>query len=459
VGGYLAASALWFLATPLLTRYLGVADFGRYVAVGTLITITAVISDAGLAVVGTREYVVREEIVRSTVLPNLAGLRAVVSVAGVFGAVAFAVLAGYTAEMVTGTVVAGLGLVLLMVQQVYTIPLQANLRLGLMSALDLARSASTIVTIVVLVVMGAGLVAFLAAPIPALLMVLVATMLLMRGTTRLRPTFDGREWQRLFREALPIAIASTVGAFYYRSALVVMSIMASSVETGYFSASFRVIEALLIVAALVASSAFPVVARAAENDRPRLRYAMQRLFDAAVILGAWISISVVLGAGVIIRFIGGSEFFPAISVLRIQALALAGSFLVAVWGVGLLGLRRQRTLAYANGVGAFVTVVLTIALVPNFGANGAAVATTVVEFLLAAMYAVALMGSEAELRPSLATVPKVIVAALPALCIWFVPIDDVAKMAFATGIFFAILATLRGIPPDVYDAFRRDSNA
>ena len=57
VGSYIAATGLGFLATPFLARYLGVDDFGRYVTVGSLIATVGIVADAGLSVVGTREYV------------------------------------------------------------------------------------------------------------------------------------------------------------------------------------------------------------------------------------------------------------------------------------------------------------------------------------------------------------------------------------------------------------------
>jgi O-antigen/teichoic acid export membrane protein len=454
VGSYLAATGLGFLATPLVARYLGVDDFGRYVTVGTLIATTALVSDAGLAIVGTREYVVRDADGRTSLVRNMVGVRAAMSVLGVAGAVIFAALAGYSIEMVVGAALAGFGLVLLMVQQVYTIPLQVDLRLGVVAALDFARAALTVLGILIVIVLSGGLLSLFAIPIPVAGAGLVATVVLMRGRVALAPGRDLGEWRHLLREALPIAIASTIGAFFYRSALLVMSIIGTPTETGYFSASFRVVETILVAAALMTTSAFPIVARAAHEDPARLRYAMQRLFDVAIILGAWSAIGVIVGAEAIMRFIGGSEFEPASSVLRIQGLALSCSFLIAVWASGLWALRRQRALAWANLLGVSLTIGLTIVLVPVLDAKGAAIATTTVEFLVAAMYAFILIGGHRDLRPALPVVPKAAVAAIPALAAWFLPIPDVVRVVVATVLYFVVLAALRGIPPDVYDALR-----
>lgn len=452
VGSYLAATGLGFLATPLLARYLGVDDFGRYVTVGTLIATVGIIADAGLALVGIREYVLRDTGGRTRLLRNLVGLRVAISLLGVAAACVFAVLVGYSEQMVIGTLLAGIGLVFLMVQQVCTIPLLVVLRLGPVAAFDFAKSGLTVLGILLVILLGGGLVAFLAIPIPVMLVVLIATAALMHGRMSVKPAIEASEWRRLLQEALPIAIAATVGAFFFRSAILVMSIIATPEETGYFSASFRVVEAIIAVAGLIAASSLPILARAAHDDLDRLRYAMQRLFDVAVILGAWAAISVLVGANAIMRFIGGSEFEPAALTLRIQGAALACSFLIAVWAAGLWALRRQRALAVANLVGVSLTVGLTLVLVPEHGAVGAAIATTVVELVVVTMYATLLTRSDEGLRPALSTVPKVVVSAVPALAVWGLPVADVVKLVLATGVFFGLLLALRGIPLDVYDA-------
>jgi O-antigen/teichoic acid export membrane protein len=356
--------------------------------------------------------------------------------------------------MVVGTLLAGVGLVFTVVQQGYTIPLQADLRLGLVTALDLARQALTVVAILALVLAGAGLVEFLAIPIPVSFAVAAATVLAVRRRHVVRPAFDREEWRYLTREALPVAIASTIGSFFYRIAIIMMSLIATAEETGYFSASFRIVEAIIMVPGLVAAAAFPIVARAAYDDRERLAYSLRRMFDIAVILGAWTAVCVVLGAGPAIAVVGGSEFEPAEPVLRVQGIALASSFLVAVWATGLWALREQRALAWANVVGVLAAAGLTAALIPSYGALGAAIAMTIAEALLAALYAYLLVRGRPHLFPSLKIVPRTLAAAGPALALWFAPVPDVVKVVLATILFYGVLLALRGIPVEVTRALR-----
>jgi O-antigen/teichoic acid export membrane protein len=291
------------------------------------------------------------------------------------------------------------------------------------------------------------------------LAVLSFTALAVRRRTVVRPSFDPGEWRFLIRQTLPLAIATSLGAFYYRIAIIMMSLIATAEETGYFSASFRIVEAIIVVPGLITGAAFPILARAAREDRDRLARSMQRLFDVAVILGAWTALGVLLGAELAIGFVGGPEFEPAVPVLRVQGIALASSYLVAVWAAGLWALHEQRGLAWANVVGVAAAAGLTAALIPGSGALGAAIAMTIAEALLAATYAIVLLRPRPELRPSLSVVPKALVAVTPALALLFTPLPEIVNVPLGSMLFFAILMALRGLPEGLVSAFFKQKHA
>ena len=49
--GYFAGVGLALLSAPLLTRHLGVVDYGSYVVVGSLIAVAVIFADAGMTLV------------------------------------------------------------------------------------------------------------------------------------------------------------------------------------------------------------------------------------------------------------------------------------------------------------------------------------------------------------------------------------------------------------------------
>ena len=212
-------------------------------------------------------------------------------------------------------------------------------------------------------------------------------------------------WRRTVRDILPYSVAALFYFLYFRFAVISVSLLSSGEETGYYAASFRIIDALTLAPAFLVSSAFPLLARAGRDDLERLHYAIGRLTQGILILGLWIALVIGLGASLAIDVVAGPKFGGAVDPLRIQAVALVGTSLVAVWGYGLLSLRRHRTIMLANIVPVVLAGVLSIVLIPRFGAVGAAVALTAAELGLAAAYGLALGRSDSLLLRRFGAVP------------------------------------------------------
>jgi hypothetical protein len=164
--GYAAASLLALGSGALLYRHLGVVDSGRYTAAGSLVALVAAASDLGLTAIGLRELAIRSGAERVRMASTLLGLRLLITSAGVLAVTIFALIA-YGPQLGAGVALAGVGLLFTVWQGTLAIPLMVDMRLGWTSLLEFLRQLLLSILIVVLVAAGAGLLAFLAAPIPA----------------------------------------------------------------------------------------------------------------------------------------------------------------------------------------------------------------------------------------------------------------------------------------------------
>lgn len=456
--GYVGGVALALASVPLLIRHLGVVDFGRYTIVLSLIAMVQGITEGGLTTVGLREYAVMDAVQRQQLMRDLLGLRILLTIAGVALAVAFAVIAGYDSTLIVGTLVAGVGLMLLVLFNLLTIPLQGDLRFGWITVAELVRQAVATVLVVALVIAGAGIVPFLAAQIPAGMVALTITVVLVYGTVSLRPRFEPAAWWALVRVTLPYAVAIAVAALYFRIVIVIMSLVSTDTQTGYFATSYRVIEVLVAIPALLVGATFPVMSRAARDDADRLLYAGQRTFDVMVIVGVWLTLVVALGAGFMIAVIGGKDFEPSVEVLRIQSLAIMCTFVTVTCGFMLLSLRRHRAILVATLVPLAFGVILTLAIAPSEGAKGAAIATVAAEAGFAVTVLTFVKWRSAPHVPLSLRVflPVAVAAALAASVELVLPnVHDVVAMTLATVIYAGVLAALGQIPPELRGALLR----
>ena len=399
--GFLASTLLALLGMALVTRHLGVADFGRFQTVISLITVVGSLTDAGMGALGVREYAQRTSADRDRLMRTLLGMRIALTLLGAAIAAGIAVAIGYDRELVLGTVLAGLGLALLVVQTTLTIPLTVDLRNGALSLVDLLRQGLTVAGYVLLVGLGAGVVAFLGVTIPAGIVMVAVAALLARGQVSLRPSLDLREWGRLLRVAVAFTMATAVGTIYVYTAQILTAAVTDARDTGLFSASFRVYIVLAGVPGLLIAVAFPLLSRAARDDHERLAYAVQRLLDTTIVLGLGMGLGVVVGAPTIVEVMAGSGFADAVPVLRIQAATLVVTSVVAPMGFALLSLHAHRGIFTANLAALVVMLGGVTVLAAAYGPQGAALATVVGESTLAAGYYVALRRAAPDQVPSL----------------------------------------------------------
>jgi O-antigen/teichoic acid export membrane protein len=453
MSAYVGGILLSLISVPLLVRHLGIDAFGQYAAVLALVTIVSGLTEAGLNAIAVREYATTPAEHRQQLMANLLGLRIVLGLVGAALAVGFVLVAGYESSLVLGTALAGLGMIIILSQSLLTVPLVVELRQGWVSLLEMVRQVITVVLVVTLVIVGAGVAPFLAVTIPAGAVVLIMTAVLVRRKASLRPAFHLRIWWPLVRESIPFALAIAVNAMYLRLTIVIMSLIATGLETGYFATSFRIIEALIGVPALVIGAAFPILARAVRDDVGRYASAVGRIFELGIVAGSWMVVCVVITAPLAIRLVGGAEDAPAVPVLRIQAFALIATFVVVACGYPLLAERRYREVLLANVIGLTASVALTFALVPSFEAKGAAVATVVAELSLATASALLLARSDRGIQLPWGSVPRVLAAAAVALGVGLAtPIPVIAQALLATLVYGIALIAVRRFPPELRSA-------
>ncbi len=461
-GGMLRTAAfaggllLGLVAAPLVVRHLGAAEFGRYSSVLALIAIVTGLTEGGINSIALRELSSaggqRE---RDSIMRDLLGLRVVLSAAGIAVAVAFSMLAGYGGTLVLGTFLAGVGMLLSVTQTLLAAELQARLRFGMASAIDLGRGLVTTLLIVALVLADAHVLAFLAIVIPSALIGLVTTAVLVRHTTSLRPAFHPRRWLRLLRATAVFAIAVAVNSLYFRVVLVVMSLVATAEATGHFAISFRVMEVLVGIPVILTGAAFPILARSVRDDRERFDVASARLFELCALSGVLTSMAIALAAPFVVQVLTGSVDNPSTDVLRIQSLAMIAGFIASATGYPLLSLHRHRETLAANLSSLVVVVALALALVPPLGAEGGALAAVLADFTLAGVNTALLVRRGGPQLP-FGVVPVALTAGGAGYGAGLlVGIHPLVQTAVGIVVFLGVLRVCGRFPPEVSEVLSR----
>jgi O-antigen/teichoic acid export membrane protein len=453
--GYVFNTLLALLGIALVTRHLGVADFGRFQTILSLITVVATITDAGTATLGVREYAQRLGADRARLMRTLLGLRLALTLVGVLIATVIALAIGYDWDLVLGTALAGIGLALIVLQTTLTIPLAAELRNVPLALVDVLRQALTVVGYVVLVLAGATVVAFLGVTVPVGIVLVLVAAALVRDRVSLRPSLRLAEWGALLRAAAAFAMATAVGTIYLYTSQILTAAVTDEHDTGLFSASFRVFVVVAAIPGLLLTVAFPLLSRAARDDRERLAYAVHRLFDTTAILGLGAALGLVVGASSVIEVMAGADFADAAPVLRIQAATLVATFVLAPIGFALLSLHAHRPILVVNLFALMVMLASVAALASSFGPQGAAAGTVLGESVLAAGYLLALRRAASGVVPAVGRALRALMVALPCLGFVALPVPDWVAAIVALIAYAILLVLVRAVPDELIELVRR----
>jgi O-antigen/teichoic acid export membrane protein len=451
VGGYAAGALLSVVSAAVLLRHLGVAQTGSYITVLALSAVVAGLTDLGLSALGARELTIRSGAERAHAMRTLLGMRVLATSTGIVVAVAFAAAVGYAPVLVAGTAIASVGVLLGGIQLQLATSLQSTMRLGTLTVVELGRQVLSCVLIVIAVVLGAGLLTFVALTTVCALATLVVTAWLVRGDVPMHPSFELSALRSLLRETGVFSAAVAAHVLYFRAAIIAVSLLATAEQLGNFAAAYRVVDVLIVLPVLAVSSAFPILARAARDDATRLAYGISRLFDAALVLGAWIALVLGLGAPITIAIVAGPDFALAADVLTVQSAVLATAFVGAVLGYAMLALGLYRAALVVNASAFMVGTVLVVVLVRTYGAIGGAAATVAGELVLILLSIGALAHHDRAVLPSWRVVPRVVVAATlavaPAVLLGLPP---AAAVVVGSAIYLAVALALGAVPKELF---------
>jgi O-antigen/teichoic acid export membrane protein len=387
--GYAAitnGSALLLLALLTIAgRVLSAADYGRFSYAIALTLIIETIMDVGLGPVTVRA-VARDKASASQLLRHVLGLKLV------WVAIGLVLLVIVTPILRSDRALIRLCYLMGLSSAVRSYLLTAR---GLLQGLDRFDLEALLVVadrLVLLAIGGAVLWAgyglfglAMAFVVSRVIMLLAATLILSRVVGSTRPEYDRDAWRTLQAAALPLGFFMIALNTYNYIDTLLLGIMRSDLETGWYSAAYRIYEGLTYVPAILAAVLTPTLSHLFVRDRIAHRRLLTRTLLAALGLGALLGGIVAWIAGPILLTLFGSKYAPGIAPLQI--LAGGSLFVFSTWilHAGAISTNLDSRLLLTTGVGLTTNVILNIVLIPRWGISGAAWATVIAEAVTVAL--------------------------------------------------------------------------
>ena len=175
----------------------------------------------------------------------------------------------------------------------------------------------------------------------------------------------------------PLLLSSISVILYMKMDQIMLKFMCGDLETGIYLAAVRLVELWNFIPLVICSSVYPSILKARETDSVKYAKRMQLLFDGFYFIALALSVFSTFFAAPIVKTLFGSAYLASVPVLQVHIWSTIAVFLGVASGQWLLAEGLQFIIFIQTALGLLVNLILNLILVPNHGALGAAVATTV----------------------------------------------------------------------------------
>ena len=183
----------------------------------------------------------------------------------------------------------------------------------------------------------------------------------------------------LFRESLPLVLSAYLTLLYYRIDVMMLSVMRSFKEVGYYSVATRLSESLNMISGALLVSFFPLFSRAFKEDRSEFEAHVSQAFRWILLAGLPFVLGGVWVAKDLILLFFGSEYAPSGITLAILLgytfFCFVGSLLANV----LIACGKQIADMWISAFLVLLNIGINLFLIPFWSYNGAALATVMTE--------------------------------------------------------------------------------
>lgn len=193
-------------------------------------------------------------------------------------------------------------------------------------------------------------------------------------------------WKYLLKESLPFWIATFFVIIYYRIDTIMISLMKDNAAVGFYSASYKLIDALSSIASIFSTAMFPVFSKYYLSSKESMNLAFQKSLKLLILLAIPIGIGTTLLADQIIYLIYGIGYSQSVIALQVLIWAsVLGLIDLAPWTL-LNSTNNQRILVIYTLFGVVFNVTFNYMLIPSMSFVGAAISTVATELIVGVFF-------------------------------------------------------------------------
>ncbi len=361
-----------------LPRHLGPSEFGTFQFADGFTTAVYIIGSLGIETYIGKEVTTRLEHA-SDFFGGTLGLRLVLSALVTIVAVYGLRYGGKTDTVIQLVLIMAAAQVLTNINAAFAALLQAAGTVGGLSVLNITSKLFWAAAIGAALGFGGGVRSVATAMLISEFLRTVGLIILSRRLVNLKFRWDRASTIAVLIASAPYYVASLAQTVYARIDVSVMSFMTNDAEVGWYGSASNLAGMSLLLSPLIGWVLLPLTSRAAARSADELAVVSRRAMELILTIAFPISLALFLGADLLVPFVFGEAFRPAISSLRVLAPLFIFTYAAMVGGTMLVRLDRGWALTWISIGGMIATPLLNFWLIPifsqRFGPGGAGIAS------------------------------------------------------------------------------------
>jgi len=216
----------------------------------------------------------------------------------------------------------------------------------------------------------------------------IATLIVLKKTTLHSGmiNFDSSFCYVFFKKSIPFGLFFIGGIIYFQADTVMLSIMKTMDDVGFYQASMKLITEIDIIPFIFTSALYPTITKEFVSSKIKAGIMMEQAFRYMLYLGLPLALGVTLLSQHIISLIFGNKYQATVLIFQILAWIIPIRFCAHVLGTILSASGNQSFRALSTWISALVNICLNLILIPRYSYNGAAIASVVTAAILLSLY-------------------------------------------------------------------------
>lgn len=450
-------SILGLLLSIFIARSLGDIIFGKYSFALAFTAIFAVFSDLGYNILLIRD-VARDKTQASKYLNNIMGIQILLAVV-IFALIVITInVMGYPADTKNVVYLFGIYTLVVSFSTVFKVTFRAFEKMEYEAGIRICVNIIRVSLGLLVLLLGYGLIELaLVFLLSGVFDFIFSFLVCERRFVKPKIEFDLDFLKSTIMIALPLSMLSVFGIIYVRADTVMLSMMKGDAVVGWYNAAYNLIIALEIIPSLLLTSLFPAALSVFNKSINQFYSYYEKSIKYLIAIGLPMAIGITLLSKSVILFIYGSQYTNSITVLQILSWDCLLFFIYVALGNALVGMGKERQVAFSALICACVNVALNFLLIPRFSLIGSAVATVFAETILLISY-LYLMKKYHRSMPIHKFMIKPIIASIPMIgIVTLLNVNLILVILLLSIIYFSAFFAIGGLDSEekklVYSSF------